>query len=68
MISSALRKPDILNSATSLQDLRSQPGNHLEALKGDLRRYYSIRINIRWRLVFRWQGENAYEVRITDYH
>jgi len=64
----ALKKLDILNSATSLQDLRSQPGNYLEALKGDLTKYHSIRINIRWRLIFRWQGNDSYEVRIVDYH
>ena len=68
VVYSALKKLDILNTATSLQDLRSQPGNHLEALKGVLKKYHSIRINIRWRLLFHWQGKNAYEVRIVDYH
>jgi toxin HigB-1 len=68
IVYSALKKLDILNTAASLQDLRSQPGNHLEALKGELKKYHSIRINIRWRLLFRWQGKNAYEVRIVDYH
>lgn len=68
IVYSALKKMDILNGATSLQDLRSQPGNRLETLKGDLRKFHSIRINIRWRLIFRWQGKNAYEVRIVDYH
>lgn len=65
---SALRKLDILNAAESLDDLRSPPGNRLEALKGDLRGSYSIRINTQWRIVFHWEASNAREVKIVDYH
>jgi proteic killer suppression protein len=64
----ALRKLDILNAAHRLDDLREPPGNRLEALKGDLAGYHSIRINEQWRLIFRWENNNAYDVSLTDYH
>jgi proteic killer suppression protein len=64
----ALRKLDMLNAATQLNDLRAPPGNRLEALKGDYAGYHSIRINDQWRIVFRWEGADAHEVRIVDYH
>jgi toxin HigB-1 len=64
----AFRKLDIIHAAAALNDLRAPPGNRLEALKGALRGYHSIRINDQWRIVFRWQDGHAHEVRITDYH
>lgn len=64
----ALRRLDALNAARTLQDLRSPPGNRLEALKGDLRGHHGIRINDQWRIVFRWTDEAAHDVRIVDYH
>jgi toxin HigB-1 len=64
----ALDKLDLLNAAISLDDLGKIPGNKLEALKGDLAGYHSIRINDQWRVVFKWEGSDADEVRITDYH
>jgi len=64
----AVRKLDQLNAATGLGDLLSPPGNRLEALRGDLRGCHSIRVNEQWRLVFRWKGEEASEVRLVDYH
>ncbi len=64
----ALRKLDMLDAAYRLNDLREPPGNRLEALKGDLAGYYSIRVNERWRVVFRWEDDNAHEVSLTDYH
>jgi len=64
----ALYKLDILNAVGSLEELRSPPGNRLEALKGDYVGFYSIRVNSQWRIVFRWQGAGAYEVKIVDYH
>jgi proteic killer suppression protein len=64
----ALRKLDAINAAHVLDDLRSPPGNRLEALKGNLSGYHSIRVNQQWRIVFRWEGNGAHEVRIEDYH
>jgi len=68
IVAAAVRKLDVLNSAGSLLDLRSPPGNRLEALRGDLRGFHSIRVNDRWRIVFRWSEGQAYEVRLVDYH
>ncbi len=65
---SALYKLDVLNAAQALKDLRSPPGNRLEALKGDLSSFYSIRINSQWRIIFRWIDGNAHDVKIVDYH
>jgi proteic killer suppression protein len=62
------RKLDLINAAAKLDDLRVPPGNRLEALKGDLAGYYSIRINGQWRVVFKWKDGAAHEVRIDDYH
>jgi len=64
----AQRKLDRLNAAADVRDLRDPPGNRLEALKGDLAGFFSIRINDQYRIVFRFSGGNATEVRIADYH
>ena len=64
----AVRKLDMLNSARALRDLLQPPGNRLEALRGNLRGFHSIRINEQWRIVFRWEVGEAREVRIIDYH
>lgn len=64
----ALRKLDFLHAAHALEDLRSPPGNQLEALKGDRAGQHSIRINRQWRLCFVWTGTDAEEVEIVDYH
>ena len=64
----AVRKLDMLNGAEKLSDLRSPPGNRLEALRGDLAGAYSVRINDQWRVVFRWVDGDAHDVRIVDYH
>lgn len=68
VIGTALRKMDMLNGARDLRDLQSPPGNRLEALKGDLKGYHSIRVNEQWRVVFRWREGDALDVRLTDYH
>lgn len=65
---SALYKLDVLNAAQALEDLKSPPGNRLEALKGDFVGFHSIRINNQWRIVFRWQASNAHDVQVIDYH
>ena len=59
---------DLLNGAAPMLDLRPPPGNRLEAPKGDLKGHHSIRVNEQWRLVFRWEGNNAHEVGLMDYH
>ena len=64
----ALRKLDQIDAAASLDDLRAPPGNHLEALRGDRKGQYSIRINEKFRVCFIWNNWDAYEVEITDYH
>jgi proteic killer suppression protein len=63
-----LRKLDILDYAHELDDLKSPPGNRLEALKGKLKGFYSIRINDQWRIVFQWTTQGPAEVKIMDYH
>jgi toxin HigB-1 len=57
-----------LHNAQSINDMRIPPSNRLERLSGDLAGCWSIRINQQWRLVFRWEGTNAHEARIVDYH
>ena len=64
----AARKLDMLDYAAVLADLASPPGNRLEALKGSLRGFHSIRINDQWRVVFRWTDSGPAEVDIRDYH
>jgi toxin HigB-1 len=61
-------KLDLLNASTSLEDLRVPPSNRLEKLRGDWARFYSVRVNEQYRLVFRFMGGNALDVRCTDYH
>ena len=68
ILSAVILKLDVLNAAQSLEDLRSPPGNRLEALRGDLQGFHSIRVNNQWRIIFRWQAPEAHDVRIVDYH
>jgi proteic killer suppression protein len=64
----ARRKLLYLNRARQLQDLQQPPGNQLEALKGDRTGQHSIRINDQWRICFRWDAGDVYDVEIVDYH
>ena len=64
----AVRKLDQLNTASKLVDLRIPPSNRLEPLKGELKGFYSIRINDQWRVVFNWSAAGPEEVQIMDYH
>lgn len=64
----ALRKLWILDAVINLQDLRILLSSHLEKLSGKRKDQYSIRINKQWRVCFKWQLNNAYDVEITDYH
>lgn len=58
----------MLNAANSITDLRVPPSNHLEALSGDRKGQYSIRINDKYRICFKWQDNDAFDVEIVDYH
>ena len=64
----AFRKLDQLDSVETLQDLRIPPGNQLEALKGNRKGQYSIRINKQYRICFAWTETGPRDVEITDYH
>ena len=62
------RKLRMLNNSVNLTDLRIPPSNRLEKLTGNLKHFYSIRINDQCRIVFKWNSGNASEVEIIDYH
>ena len=64
----ALRRLRLLDRARTLDDLRVPHGNHLEALWGDRRGQFSIRVNQRYRICFRWENGDAHEVELADYH
>ncbi len=64
----AMRKLWMVAAANSLSDLRIPPANHLEKLRGKRKGQHSIRINDQWRICFKWQKQDAYEVEIIDYH
>ena len=64
----ARRKLVIIDSSLNINDLRVPPGNRLEKLKGNLKGYYSVRINDQWRILFDWENDNAFNVKIMDYH
>ncbi|MHB1137071.1 MAG: type II toxin-antitoxin system RelE/ParE family toxin [Coriobacteriia bacterium] len=68
IVNIALVKLDMLESAATVLDLKSPPGNRLEALRGGLRGFHSIRVNDQWRIVFRWENSGAHDVRLMDYH
>jgi toxin HigB-1 len=63
----ARRKLLYVHDAAELTDMKVPPGNRLEALKGDRKGLYSIRINDQWRITFRWQKGNAFDVSVEDY-
>lgn len=64
----AIRKIDYLNVVVRLDDLRVAQGNRIEALKGKYKGKYSIRVNDQYRIVFKWQDKDVYEVELIDYH
>ncbi len=68
IVTVATRKLTVLDAATTLEFLRSPPGNRLEALKGDRKGQHSIRINDQWRICFRWTTAGPEDVEIADYH
>ncbi|OYY99392.1 MAG: plasmid maintenance system killer family protein [Sphingobacteriia bacterium 28-36-52] len=62
------RKLRMLNNSQDLTDLQIPPSNKLEKLKGNLKDFYSIRINDQWRVIFKWDSSNSSDVEIIDYH
>lgn len=62
------RKLRMIHNSQSIVDLRVPPSNRLEKLSGKLSEFYSIRINDKWRIIFKWENNQAYEVEIIDYH
>ena len=68
LVDRAREKLFLIDDAEAIQDLRSPPGNRLEALKGDRKGQYSIRINDQYRVCFRWTERGARDVEIVDYH
>ena len=64
----ALRRLRLLHRAGTVADLRVPPGNRLEALQGDRKGQYSIRVNDQYRVCFRWKDGDAYDVEVVDYH
>ena len=62
------RKLRMLNNSVDIADLRIPPANRLEKLAGKLKDFYSIRINDQWRIIFKWNAGNAFQVEIIDYH
>lgn len=62
------RKLRMLNNSQNIQDLKVPPSNRLEKLSGNLKNYYSIRINDQWRIIFKWENGNSENVSIIDYH
>ena len=64
----AARRINAIDFAAALEDLRSPPGNRLEKLHGEREGYYSIRVNDQYRVCFRWEGKDAWEVGLVDYH
>ena len=65
---SAMKKLWMLDAAPDINSLKVPPSNHLESLKGNREGQYSIRINQQWRICFKWEAGNAFEVEIVDYH
>ena len=62
------RKLRMINNAQDIADLRIPPSNRLEKLSGNLKAFYSIRVNRQWRIIFKWSRGNASEVELIDYH
>ena len=64
----ARRKLRMLNNSQNIMDLQIPPSNRLEKLKGNMKEFYSIRINNQWRIIFKWNNGNAEVVELIDYH
>lgn len=63
-----IRKLDMVNAASHINDLKVPPANYLKKLTGELKDYHSIRINDQWKIIFRWEDNAPHDVQYTDYH
>lgn len=68
ILARAYRRLVQIHAAPNLAFLRVPPSNRLEALRGDLRGFFSVRVNDQWRIIFRFENGNAYDVKLCDYH
>jgi proteic killer suppression protein len=59
---------DQINASTKMETMRVPPGNNLEKLKGNLKNYWSVRVNKQWRVIFKWENGDAVDVDVLDYH
>jgi toxin HigB-1 len=59
---------DQINASTNIETLRVPPGNNLDKLKGNLRNYWSVRVNMKWRVIFKWENSEALDIDVLDYH
>ncbi|MBX3165565.1 MAG: type II toxin-antitoxin system RelE/ParE family toxin [Bacteroidetes bacterium] len=64
----ALVKMRLINQAENITDLKNPPGNNLEKLSGNLKGYYSVRVNEKYRIIFQWNAGNASNAQLIDYH
>ncbi|MBI3793373.1 MAG: type II toxin-antitoxin system RelE/ParE family toxin [Nitrospinae bacterium] len=63
-----VRLLDQINAAPNVEVLKAPPGNRLEKLRGDLKDFWSVRVNDQWRIIFKWENGDAIDVKVTDYH
>lgn len=63
-----LRRLQYIHAAERIEDLRLPPSNRLERKQGDLKDFYAIRVNVQWRIIFRWKSGGACDVQLVDYH
>ncbi len=63
-----LMKLDSMDAAASIEDLRNPPGNNLHMLHGDYKNYWAISVNGPWRLIFKYDAGDIYQVRLIQYH
>lgn len=68
LVKAGRRAFNLLQTAKTLEDLRTPPGNRLEALRADRHGQHSIRVNDQWRICFRWLDDGAHDVELVDYH
>ena len=64
----ALRKLFMVNAANNIKDLMIPPSNRLHKLQGDMSEYWSISVNMQWRIIFKWEEGDASDVQLVDYH